>query len=123
MADDTSQHEAVVTAVAPFQEGVEPRESRIAGAGQGLFATRRHARGDVVCDTWTRVAASTCWRDTSTIAETSDAYNVVFEKRPQEDKALVIALRDIEAGEELYVDYGRFYWIAYNLMHPDRPVR
>jgi SET domain-containing protein len=50
-------------------------------------------------------------------------YNVYFEKRPQEDRALVIALRDIEEGEELYVDYGKFYWVAYNLLHPDQPVR
>ncbi|GLE04346.1 hypothetical protein PINS_up013261 [Pythium insidiosum] len=150
MADDTTQHEVVVTAVAPFQEGVEPRESRIAGAGQGLFATRRHARGDVVCEYVGEILENrVAWKlpDKAYLMKLGDGkyvdarrckhvlaryindcrdkrrYNVVFEKRPQEDKALVIALRDIEAGEELYVDYGRFYWIAYNLMHPNRPVR
>jgi len=29
----------------------------------------------------------------------------------QQKRALVVALRRIEAGEELYVNYGRFYWV------------
>ena len=33
-------------------------------------------------------------------------YNVTFDKRPQEDQALVVALQNIRAGEELFVDYG-----------------
>mmetsp|Transcript_13978 Transcript_13978/g.21760 ORF Transcript_13978/g.21760 Transcript_13978/m.21760 type:complete len:94 (+) Transcript_13978:212-493(+) len=37
-------------------------------------------------------------------------YNVSFEKRPDEGKALVVATRDIEKGEEVFVDYGRMYW-------------
>jgi SET domain-containing protein len=36
---------------------------------------------------------------------------VKFDKRPEEQCALVIALRDIEKGEELFVDYGRWYWL------------
>lgn len=28
----------------------------------------------------------------------------------QHQRALVVALRDIAAGEELYVDYGKWYW-------------
>ncbi|KAF4316230.1 hypothetical protein BBO99_00007541 [Phytophthora kernoviae] len=50
-------------------------------------------------------------------------FNVYFDKRPQDGKAQVVALRDVQAGEELYVDYGRMYWLAYNLMHPESPVR
>ena len=34
-------------------------------------------------------------------------YNVTFRKLPEERKALVVALKDIEPGEEIFVDYGR----------------
>lgn len=34
-------------------------------------------------------------------------YNVAFEKLPQEGKALVVALKAIEPGDEIFVDYGR----------------
>lgn len=34
-------------------------------------------------------------------------YNVTFEKLPQEGKALVVALKAIEPGEEIFVNYGR----------------
>ncbi|DAZ98551.1 TPA: hypothetical protein N0F65_007050 [Lagenidium giganteum] len=135
-------------AVAP--PGVEKRVSLIPNAGFGLFATQRHVKGSVVCEytgkIWPNAAA---WKlkDKSYLMKLGDgkyvdarecpdvlaryindcrrknAYNVTFEKRPQEDKALVVALRDIEVDEELYVDYGRFYWVAYNLLHPDSPVR
>lgn len=135
----------------PLQEGVEVRASRISGAGSGLFATRDHAAGAVICEymgiTWPNAVA---WKreDKSYLLKLGDnkyvdalysldvlaryindcrgrlgGYNVVFERRPRDEKADVVALRDIRAGEELYVDYGRFYWLAYNLMHPDKPVR
>lgn len=38
-------------------------------------------------------------------------YNVEFEKHPELEKAFVIARRNIVAGEELFVDYGRWYWL------------
>ncbi|CAE7299921.1 FP1, partial [Symbiodinium microadriaticum] len=44
-------------------------------------------------------------------------YNVSFEKRPGEGRALVVACRPISAGEELFVDYGRWYWAKL------RPIR
>lgn len=34
-------------------------------------------------------------------------YNVAFRKLPEERKALVVALKDINPGEEIFVDYGR----------------
>jgi hypothetical protein len=135
----------------PLQEGVEARASGIPGAGLGLFATRDHAAGGVVCEymgvTWRNAEA---WRraDKSYLLKLGDGkyvdalyspevlaryindcrgrrggYNVAFERHPRDDKADVVALRDIRAGEELYIDYGRIYWLAYNLMHPDSPVR
>jgi len=39
-------------------------------------------------------------------------YNVRFEKHPKEGKALVVASRDIAPGEELFADYGRWYWAS-----------
>ncbi|TMW69558.1 hypothetical protein Poli38472_001714 [Pythium oligandrum] len=132
------------------QDGVEMRPSLIPGAGMGLFATRAHKRGDVVCEyVGTIFPNKVAWKRTDKAylmklgeGKYVDAlehpevlaryindcrrraeYNVVFDKRPSEDRALVIALRDIGVDEELYVDYGRFYWIAYNLLHPEHPVR
>jgi methyltransferase-like protein 6 len=39
-------------------------------------------------------------------------YNVAFDKRPDEDCANVVALRDIYTNEELFVDYGWKYWLS-----------
>jgi|UniRef100_K3XAI0 hypothetical protein len=131
--------------------GVEVRASRVPNAGSGLFATRRHAQGSVICAYTGQVHANAAaWKlaDKSYLMKLGpnkyvDAlhapnvlaryindcrgkcggYNVEFEKLPDEDKALVIAMRDIDVGEELFVNYGRFYWIAYNLSHPESPVR
>lgn len=135
---------------APLQDGVEARPSLIEGAGMGLFATRAHAEGDIVCEYMGRIYPNQiAWKleDKSYLMKLGkniyiDAlhcpnvlaryindcrnrgkYNVRFEKCPEECKAMVVALRDIQVDEELYVDYGRFYWIAYNLMHPDHPIR
>eukprot|EP00611_Tribonema_gayanum_P011116 TRINITY_DN21267_c0_g1_i1.p1 TRINITY_DN21267_c0_g1~~TRINITY_DN21267_c0_g1_i1.p1 ORF type:complete len:162 (-),score=24.34 TRINITY_DN21267_c0_g1_i1:361-798(-) len=43
-------------------------------------------------------------------------FNVTFDKQPgaSPPHAVVVALRDIDAGEELFVDYGRWYWAALN---------
>ena len=39
-------------------------------------------------------------------------WNVRFDKQPQADPpcAQVVSLRDIKAGEEFFVEYGRWYW-------------
>ena len=44
-------------------------------------------------------------------------YNVSFIKLPSEEMALVVALKDIVCGDELYVDYGRMYWLG---LRPNR---
>jgi hypothetical protein len=36
--------------------------------------------------------------------------NAYFDKRPEAGFASVVALRDIEAGEEILVSYGKWYW-------------
>jgi SET domain-containing protein len=139
-----------VPAVRMSQEGVEPRASLIVGAGQGLFATRAFQKGELVCEYTGRIYAN---KDAWQLADKSylmklgggkyvDArecphvmarfindcrsrgtHNVVFDKRPQDNLARVVALRDISPDEELYVDYGRFYWLGYNLLHPENPIR
>lgn len=37
-------------------------------------------------------------------------HNVVFDKQPDQACAFVVALRDISPGEELFIDYGKWYW-------------
>ena len=44
------------------------------------------------------------------------ATNVEFVKLKKHKCALVVALRDIYHGEELYVSYGRGYWTARGLL-------
>ena len=39
-------------------------------------------------------------------------YNVRFEKHPEMQCAHVVALRDIHPGEEIFVDYGKWYWAS-----------
>ncbi|GMF29300.1 unnamed protein product [Phytophthora lilii] len=134
-----------------MEDGVEVRESGIPGAGKGLFATRKLLEGSTICEyTGVVLPNQAAWKlqDKSYLMKLGDGkyvdalncpevkaryindcrghrggFNVRFEKRPQEDKADVVAMRDIEPGEELFVDYGRLYWLAYNLIHKDNPVR
>lgn len=49
----------------------------------------------------------------------SELYNVKFVKEPENIRALVVAIRDIESGEELFVDYGKWYWIGSR----EKPIR
>ena len=41
-------------------------------------------------------------------------HNVKFVKLPGENKAKVVTLRPILPGEELFVDYGRWYWAGFD---------
>lgn len=43
-------------------------------------------------------------------------YNVVFRKIPSEQCAMVVALRNIGIGEELFVDYGKWYWAGCSIV-------
>lgn len=50
--------------------------------------------------------------------------NAIFDKRPEEQCAYVVAKRDIAAGEEIFVDYGRWYWLKKTPTRLDRlPVQ
>lgn len=73
----------------------------------------------VCCDTFLRfrrlslVSSHRCFSSTGADhryindCRNSSLYNVTFQKLPLEKKALVVALKDIEEGQEIYVDYGR----------------
>lgn len=37
-------------------------------------------------------------------------WNVAFLKSPEDSCAFVVATRDINEGEEIYVSYGKWYW-------------
>ncbi|RHY55231.1 hypothetical protein DYB30_002581 [Aphanomyces astaci] len=125
--------------------GVEVKMSRLPNAGLGLFATTTFNAGDVVCVYRGQVLATA---DALKVADKSylmrlgggvyiDArtcigvkaryindcrsrgvHNVEFEKLPLLQKANVRATRYIHIGDEIYVDYGKWYWLAYNLSHP-----
>mmetsp|Transcript_46018 Transcript_46018/g.92022 ORF Transcript_46018/g.92022 Transcript_46018/m.92022 type:complete len:197 (+) Transcript_46018:25-615(+) len=116
------------------------RPSCIQGAGDGLFSLVSIQKGEVVCCYQSEVILPT--REAVRLPDKSylmrlgpqtyidlrhefhvvarfindcrvpGRYNVAFEKRPEEGRALAVALRDIEAGEELYADYGRWYWLG-----------
>jgi hypothetical protein len=120
--------------------GLVVRLSTIPLAGRGLFTTRAFPAGSVVC-VYTgevlKTAVAIALPDkaylmrlgpqtyiNATEAEhghvlaryindcRNDALlNVTFVKLPEERCAHVVALRDIAAGEELFVSYGRWYWL------------
>lgn len=121
----------------PFRPALAVRESRIPGAGQGLFALET-IPPDTVLAAYTGTALTTVAAirraDKSYLmrlgpqayvdaldhpgvtaryindCRNSALYNVRFDKQPESWRALVITTRRVEVGEELYVDYGRIYW-------------
>ncbi|KAL3658126.1 hypothetical protein V7S43_016969 [Phytophthora oleae] len=141
----------LLRALALEDNGVEVRDSNIPGAGKGLFATKLHPRGSTVCVYSGEVLPNeAAWKlkDKAYLMKLGDGvyvdalncpnvlaryindcrghcggFNVHFQKRPEDGKADVVAMRDIQPGQELYVNYGRLYWLAYNMMHPSNPVR
>ncbi|KAJ8608267.1 hypothetical protein CTAYLR_007264 [Chrysophaeum taylorii] len=125
--------------VGPAWRDVEVRRSRVADAGDGLFAKRRFKVGEVVCEYRGRVlslvqALRLPNRDylmggfgLNVHIDASEAYavpgryindndpdllNAEFRKLPKLRKATVVAIRPIEAGDEIYAAYGASYWRA-----------
>ena len=113
------------------------QSSWISDRFEGLFAGRPFAQGEVICKyegeifqtaTALRLADKSylmrlgeqCYVDTISNycckaryindCRNPAGYNVRFDKRPEENCAYVIALRNINIGEELFVDYGKWYW-------------
>jgi len=124
------------------------RKSLLAGAGCGLFVKTPFFKGEVVCDykspegimataeamkledksylmrlgpqTYVdlRQHPSAVARYVNDCRDTS-AHNAQFVKIPKEGRAEVVATRNIAQDEEVFVDYGRWYW-AGSKMLPSR---
>ena len=120
--------------------------SLIPNAGEGLFTSAPIQKGTIVCEykgTTLRTAeamrlsdhnylmrlGSQCFVDAREHMEVlaryindhrnPSLYNVRLVKQPEQQRALVIATKSILAGDELYVDYGRWYWAGF----PVRPSK
>ena len=113
-------------------------QSWIQNAGMGLFATKNIKYGELICcyygenlctaDALKRVDKSylmrlgeQCYVDALDNLECCAryindcrnplCYNATFDKCPVEHLARVVAIRDIDAGEEIFVNYGKWYWL------------
>ncbi|KAJ1432752.1 hypothetical protein B484DRAFT_327129 [Ochromonadaceae sp. CCMP2298] len=110
----------------------------------GLFANKSFETGDVVCryvGDWLRTADAIRLKDKSYLMRLGEqsyvdarphdrvlaryindcinqgGWNVEFVKLPEQGCALVVATRPIAAWEELFVSYGKRYWML------QRPIR
>mmetsp|Transcript_29211 Transcript_29211/g.54198 ORF Transcript_29211/g.54198 Transcript_29211/m.54198 type:complete len:157 (+) Transcript_29211:72-542(+) len=110
-----------------------------AAAGEGLFAAKFIPKGTVLCryegqllstrqamrlqdKSYLMRLGSQCYVDAMkhmhvlaryiNDCRNANCYNVTFLKSPTEHCAWVISLRDIQPDEEVYVDYGRWYWVG-----------
>ncbi|OQS07026.1 hypothetical protein THRCLA_20233 [Thraustotheca clavata] len=126
------------------------RTSRLQNAGNGLFALQSFGAGDVVCvyhgDILTTREALQVEdksylmrlgkgvyidaRDHPDViaryindCRSKGVHNVAFEKDPIKKRAIVRAIRPIAPNEELYVNYGTWYWLAYNMTHKENPIK
>ncbi|CAF0807442.1 unnamed protein product [Rotaria sordida] len=118
---------------------LEVKPSQIEGAGSGLFTRTPIAKGSCVCiyrGKILRTIEAIRLKDKSYLMRLGPQVyvdpcddktvlgryindprnrllqNVVFDKRPEEQCAYVIAKRDIATGEEIFADYGRWYWLT-----------
>ena len=122
----------------PPNADVVVKTSRLPGAGLGLFAVRAFAVGELVCEYTGTVldSAARSLEDKSYLMRLGEGifidarthyevharyindsrdkrvHNVSFDKRPSEQRALVVASRPIAAGDELYASYGPLYWLG-----------
>jgi hypothetical protein len=123
-----------------WPQGVEARRSRLPDAGDGLYATRNFAKGEVLGEYHGRVltlyqAARLENRDylmggfginahvdarfalSSAARYVNDHFdpakrNARFVKDKHQKRAKLVAMRPILRGEEVYASYGESYWRA-----------
>ena len=111
-------------------------------AGFGLFARKSFLAGEVICvyegdfyrtkdairlkdKSYLMRLGPQCYVDALNRGDVPARYindcrnpllhNVYFDKRPEDRQAHVTAIRTIEKGEELFVDYGKRYWAGSDL--------
>ena len=120
-----------------FSLKVEVRKSALPSAGLGLFAKQRLSKAEVVCDYRGKVytlsealaltdkdylmgfgfnvhicakAELTCFGRYVNDPRDSSKVNCCVVKLKRLKVAFFRALRDIEIGEEIFIDYGQSYW-------------
>ena len=121
-------------------QGLEVRPSLIAGGGDGLFAARAFGEGEVLGEYRGQVLSLlqaykledrdylmggfglNAHVDARFALDAPARYvndnfdptklNARFEKNKEAKRALLLATRRIEAGEEVYASYGESYWRA-----------
>ena len=117
-----------------------------AGAGLGLFTKTLHLSGELVCFYESPEGGTIPTKEALKLSDKSylmrlgpqtyvdlkphpqsiaryindcrdpRAHNAKFVKIAEEGKAEVVATRDILPGEEVYVDYGKWYWIGSKIL-------
>ena len=131
--------------------GVEVRQSRIPNSGDGLFAARNFAAGEILGEYRGRVLSllqATRLEDRSYLMGgfglnahvdarfaldapgryVNDNFdktmlNAEFVKDKAAKRASLVALRAIRRGEELYASYGESYWTSRGIdPHTGRPI-
>ncbi len=122
-----------------MEVGTSIQPSMIPGAGLGLITSIPRKAGDLICiyrgkclrtrdamktsdkrylmrlGSQSYVDAKHCIHNPARYindCRNENGYNVEFLKVPEEGIARVVATRDVEAGDELYARYGKFYWLG-----------
>ena len=140
---NVSSMESTLLQVRLNLRGLDVRLSTIGKvAGFGLFARKSFLAGEVICvyegdfyrtkdairlkdKSYLMRLGPQCYVDALNRGDVPARYindcrnpllhNVYFDKRPEDRQAHVTAIRTIEKGEELFVDYGKRYWAGSDL--------
>ena len=142
--DPAPKHVSLSSTLASL--GLDVKPSLIPEAGQGLFTVLKRAKGSKICvyeGTRHNTASALALQRKDYLmrlgaeayvdarlhlnvparyindARVSAGVNVIFDKKPKDGVAVVHATRDIQAGEELYADYGGHYWAGHDVLQAD----
>ena len=145
----TRDNDAATTPATLGSADFAVRRSGIAGAGRGMFALRDFARGDTLstyrCDvqgsqsekdatrTWRLNATHSCdgsvyplhnptlYANSIATLETCSKQNAATKVLPGATGIVYVATRDVEAGDEIFIDYGRLYFKLASSALPSMP--